>query len=114
MKIGPLDNGDRPNGPEEAKRQKANLGKDKPQTKKHKDSIHISDDGKRLSESTRLTIFTQTSPISAAETGASESNSGANGASKVEQARQRLELGFFQRPEIIEKIAGRLTDKILD
>lgn len=34
--------------------------------------------------------------------------------SKIRQARERLQSGYYDRPEILEEIAGRLADRLFD
>ncbi|MCP4567837.1 MAG: hypothetical protein GY841_09695 [FCB group bacterium] len=114
MKIGPLDSGNRPIRPEEEKRQKANLSQDKPNSNSANDSVQISSDGKRLSDSARMAISSGDSTSPKHEIVAPENRNDAVRENRIEQARQRMESGYYRDAKVTEKIAGRLADEILD
>ncbi len=114
MKIGPLDSGDRPHRPEEDNRQKTQLSQDKPKADTARDSVHISRDGQRLSDTAKLSVPTVAAQFQPLETIAPEEENGAIRNEKIEQVRQRIQSGYYNDPEVKENIAGRIADEFLD
>lgn len=114
MKIGPLDSGNRPYRPEEEKRQKAHLNQDKPKSNSANDSVQISSDGKRLSDSARMSLSSGVSTSPNHEIVAPEKGNDTIRENRVEQARQRMESGYYRDAKITTEIAGRLADEFLD
>ncbi len=120
MEIGPVDNWGRPSGPEDDK-QRNNQPVTEGESKKSepgKDSVEISPTGRRLAEEAGQAP--QPSDVdSAGATEESKTEAEVEEVEqtdvrkqKIEQARQRIESGYYDQPEVKKEIARRITDDL--
>ncbi len=121
MDIGPLSNG-RPVSLPSGK--KTDGEKQVTHQPKPTDTVEISDDARRkLAELADAVLRARgAEPTRQAQVGDVRKTEGrgmsesrdtdANRADKIEQARRRIETGFYDRPEVKKEIADRLTDEM--
>lgn len=110
MKIGPVDSGDRSHRPDEEKR-KADVNPDAQRQMNQTDKVEISGAARSLSEK-ELAASEETgrggaSELASVRTEAADLEDRQN---KIEQARNRIESGYYESSEVKEEIARRITD----
>lgn len=122
MKIGPVDHGGRPVRPEdEHRREEQTCSADQRDTRP-KDSVEISPAGQSLLEESRSPGVTETQAMP--EPGPAEladllsayvddPKGSEIRQDKVDQARERAKSGYYDKPEVKEEIARRMTDDFL-
>lgn len=121
MKIGPLDHGNRPQRPDDEhhKGVAQDPRKQKQDRLNQTDSIQISPSGRHMAENPRSAAESSTArtdapppadlpPELSAYTDETEASSVRP--EKVEQARKRVESGHYDKPEVKQEIARRITD----
>lgn len=111
MKIGPVDSGDRPLRPEEDERRRADVNRDARQQMNRTDKIEISEVARSLAEKTSSKPE-ETNEVSAADRAeiSNEAIDFENRQDRIERARQRIESGYYNSPEVRNEIARRITD----
>ncbi len=111
MKIGPLDSGDRPQRPDEDERRKADVNRDARQQMNQTDKIEISEVARSLSEkvSPKSEETNEVSSVDSAEV-SNEAVEFENRQEMIDQARQRIESGYYNSPEVRSEIARRIAD----
>jgi anti-sigma28 factor (negative regulator of flagellin synthesis) len=118
MKIGPVGNTGRPTGPEDEKQRKnqAVTDSERQGSEARKDSIEISESGRQKAEqvqsSESITRARSTEETRENSEEVKESNTEKTEVrqDKVEQAKERIESGYYNRPEVKKEIARRITD----
>ena len=122
MKIGPVDNSERPLRPEDENQVRTGNGPEEKPQANPQDSVEISESGRRLAE--QVETIGPPAGIDETEQAAihNEQNDrneikGVDGdrirQERVEEARRRLESGHYDRPEVTREIARRIADDFL-
>lgn len=101
MRIGPVDNGERPIRPEEDNR-RIDMNPDMRRRMEDTDRVEISPVARELSE--RAAASAEKADL------AEESDGMRLRREKIEQARQRAESGYYDSPAVKEEVARRITD----
>ncbi len=120
MKIGPVDNRGQPSGANDQQKSKIQpeSGSEKPGPEPSEDSVEISRSARLMSERIRLSEQSNRTD-KAGRAPSREMIERAEGAEldeteirqdKVEQAKKRVESGHYDKPEVREEIARRITD----
>ena len=107
MRIGPVDQPDKPLRPEPQRLPPARKRDDLTPAKQPADSLQISAAGRRLAERSR----SRDEGTSGATTDAAARLSEAERQDKIDQVRQRIESGFYDDGEVKEEIARRLAEQ---
>ncbi len=106
MKIGPVNSGDRPHGPGEEGRRRPQVQPDRQQKA---DAVEISDSARSMSQQAASGDINDTTFADQIEASYDTFETDIR-ADKVEQARRRMESGFYDRPNVREEIARRIVD----
>lgn len=111
MKIGPADSGGRPQGLDDKERRKNDVTPRETPGTDSADNAERSQEA-RLPEEKTLQDTGDTDNVAPTDEfgGADEAAEIENRADKIEQARQRMESGYYNSPEVKEEIARRITD----
>jgi len=109
MKIGPVDNSERPAGPPEDKRRPSPAQPETKQPTTDSDSVEISESARSMSEQAASERTNDTTSADHTES-SRETSEMDERAEKVELARQRMESGYYDRPDVKADIARRIAD----
>ena len=109
MKIGPVDNSERPDGPPEDNRRPKPVQPETQQKPRDTDSVEISESARSMSEQAASERTNDTTSADHTESSREISEMDER-ADKIEQARQRIESGYYDRPEVKADIARRIAD----
>lgn len=109
MKIGPVDNPDRPGGPENKGPRRHDV---RPDPERKEDSVDISDSARSLAEQSAAKESHETTSSDRIESLREVSEMDIR-LDKVERARRRAESGYYDRPEVRQEIARRITDDFM-
>jgi hypothetical protein len=123
MKIGPVDNWGRPSGPEDKQKRKIQpeSGSENPKPESSKDSVEISHSARLMSERVRVSERSNRTD-KAGRAPSREMIERAEGTEldetevrrdKVEQARERVKSGHYDKAEVRKEIARRITDDFI-
>ena len=109
MKIGPVDNSERPDGPPEDNRRPKPVQPETQQKPRDTDSVEISESARSMSEQAASERTNDTTSADHTES-SRETSEMDERADKVERARQRIESGYYDRPDVKADIARRIAD----
>ncbi len=109
MKIGPVDNSERPAGPPEDSRRPEPARPETSQQTNDTDSVEISESARSMSEQAASERTNDTTSADHTET-SRETSEMDERADKVERARQRIESGYYDQPDVKADIARRIAD----
>ncbi|MFH1700057.1 MAG: hypothetical protein ABIE07_05665 [Candidatus Zixiibacteriota bacterium] len=120
MKIEPVDNGGRPERPQNETQRREKAGSDQNRRQNRSDSIDISKTARELSEyadNIKRANEEITAPVPAElpellSAYAEEIDESLVREEKVEQARQRAESGYYDSAQVKEEIARRIADDV--
>jgi anti-sigma28 factor (negative regulator of flagellin synthesis) len=109
MKIGPLDNSGRPAGPPDENRRPTPVQPESRKKTDETDSVDISESARSMSEQEASERTHDTTSADNTES-SRETSEMDERADKIEQARQRIESGYYDRPDVKAEIARRIAD----
>jgi anti-sigma28 factor (negative regulator of flagellin synthesis) len=111
MKIGPVNNGDRPHRPDDRDLKKPDPNQSGPRPANQTDKVEISSTARSLSrQKSQPPDESGETPAAERSEDADEASDVENRADKIEQARQRIESGYYDSASVKEEIARRITD----
>lgn len=109
MEIGPLDDTGRPAGPPEDDRQPTPVQPESDKRTDETDSGEISESARSISEQEASEGTHDTTSANNSESSCETSEMDER-ADKIEQAKQRIESGYYDRPDVRAEIARRIAD----
>jgi len=112
MKIGPVDGGDRAASLGDESRRRVDVQPKTPRQEEPPDSVEISSSARALSGQTPAG-----EPGEAEEADVPESPDDQNEMelrrAKLDEAEKRIDSGYYDRPEVRQEIARRITDELM-
>lgn len=109
MEIGPLDDSGRPAGPPEDDQKPTPVQPESEKRTDETDSVEISESARSMSEQEASERTHDTTSADNTESSCETSEMDEQ-ADKMEQARQRIESGYYDRPDVRAEIARRIAD----
>ena len=114
MKIGPVDSGDRPQRPNEEERRRADVKREEQQQMNKTDRIELSKVARSLSQKTsEVSDDKLETPPAANPDAPEEIPELEDRPDKIEEVKKKIESGYYDSPEGIEKTAGRIADDFI-